>query len=165
MAASSSSRWRATAAAMASLSRSQRAVLPSMSVKRKVTVPDGKSGISAPTTRSVLLMADCTTLALLPLSAYPHPLTPSPCALGEGDAVGGLVGVGSRVREEMSALDGHSGWQRRQEVISPPAVWRAHWTRAVRVSEQALMKSPVVQRPPRAGLPVIVPQVAQWRMR
>ena len=35
-------------AALAARSRSQRAVLPSMSVKRKVTVPDGRSGMVGP---------------------------------------------------------------------------------------------------------------------
>ena len=36
---------------------------------------------------------------------------------------------------------------------------------AARVSAQTLMKWPVVQRSPRAGLPRIVPQLARWRMR
>ena len=45
MAARKSVRWRATAAAIAAWSRSQSAVLPSMSVKRKVTVPEGRSSI------------------------------------------------------------------------------------------------------------------------
>ena len=37
--------WRSTAVAIAAWSRSQSAVLPSMSVKRKVTVPEGRSGM------------------------------------------------------------------------------------------------------------------------
>ena len=37
--------WRSTAAAIAARSRSHSAVLPSMSVKRKVTVPEGRSGM------------------------------------------------------------------------------------------------------------------------
>jgi hypothetical protein len=41
----SSAMWRATAVCMAARSRSQRAVLPSMSVKRKVTVPLGRLGM------------------------------------------------------------------------------------------------------------------------
>src|SRR5215213_1247069 len=44
-AASSSPMRRSTAFAIAAWSRSQSAVLPSMSVKRKVTVPDGRSGM------------------------------------------------------------------------------------------------------------------------
>jgi hypothetical protein len=40
-------RWRSTAFAIAAQSRSQSAVLPALSVKRKVTVPDGRSGIEA----------------------------------------------------------------------------------------------------------------------
>ena len=48
MAVSRSARWRATAAAIACRSRSQSAVLPSISVKRKVTVPLGRSGIVLP---------------------------------------------------------------------------------------------------------------------
>jgi hypothetical protein len=36
--------WRATTTAIACRSRSQSAVLPSISVKRKVTVPEGISG-------------------------------------------------------------------------------------------------------------------------
>ena len=39
------SRWRSTLAAIATRSRSQSAVLPSMSVKRNVTVPLGSSGM------------------------------------------------------------------------------------------------------------------------
>jgi hypothetical protein len=41
---SSRAMWRATTAVIAFWSRSQSAVLPSMSVKRKVTVPEGRSG-------------------------------------------------------------------------------------------------------------------------
>src|ERR671911_2883533 len=51
MASSSNARWRSTAIAIAAGSRSQSAVLPSMSVKRKVTVPEGRSGIGAPRSR------------------------------------------------------------------------------------------------------------------
>src|SRR5215207_8935595 len=45
MAVRSKLRWRSTAIAIALRSRSQRAVLPAMSVKRKVTVPLGRSGM------------------------------------------------------------------------------------------------------------------------
>src|SRR5215217_216004 len=45
MASSSNARWRSTAIAIALRFRSQSAVLPSMSVKRKVTVPLGRSGM------------------------------------------------------------------------------------------------------------------------
>jgi hypothetical protein len=40
--------WRASAACIASESRSQRAVLPSMSVRRNVTVPLGSSAMRTP---------------------------------------------------------------------------------------------------------------------
>jgi hypothetical protein len=45
-ATSSKAMWRSTAAVMATWSCSQSAVLPSMSVKRKVTVPESRSGMS-----------------------------------------------------------------------------------------------------------------------
>src|SRR5207237_417369 len=48
MAARSRASWRATAGPMASGCCSQSQVLPSMSVKRKVSVPDGVSGMRIP---------------------------------------------------------------------------------------------------------------------
>jgi hypothetical protein len=45
IAASSKATGRSTAIIIATRSRSQRAVLPSMSLKRKVTVPEGRSGM------------------------------------------------------------------------------------------------------------------------
>src|SRR5215203_5847756 len=94
IASRSRAKWRSTAAAIAARSRSQSAVLPSMSVKRKVTVPLGRSGIVRLQNRVVQeLHGDCRT-CLRPHRGTTSPVLmfvagPLPACRARGEVEGG----------------------------------------------------------------------------